>query len=47
LAHRLDDLHRFDAVAAPLFRVRVSYIYKALIRRRTTGWHTPVDLIGK
>jgi transposase len=24
-------------VAAPLFRVSVSYIYKALIRRRTTG----------
>ena len=24
-------------VAAPLFRVRVSYVYKALIRRRTTG----------
>ena len=24
-------------VAAPLFRVSVSYVYKALIRRRTTG----------
>ena len=24
-------------VAAPLFRVSVSYIYKALIRRRITG----------
>ena len=31
------DLRERAYVAAPLFRVSVSYIYKALIRRRITG----------